>query len=94
MTAWARGQLAFSLILLNLLMLTAALFGTWAWWSEYGVVYRVLSVLICLIVIGTLGVSVSIGVKPTRDVPWLRIGLVALGILLSCGVALLRREVQ
>jgi hypothetical protein len=93
MNAWTRWKIAFPLTGLSLLLLVPALFGTWAWWSDYGVAYRALSVVICLVTTAAVGVSVSVGVKPTRDVPWLRIGLVALAILLTCGLAILRRSV-
>jgi hypothetical protein len=93
MSPWLRWKLAFPLIGLSGLLVAPALFGTWTWWSDYGVAFRVLSIIICLVAIATVSVAVSIGVKPTRDVPWLRIGLVALGILLTCGLALLREQV-
>ena len=93
MNAFTRWKIAVPLIGLSLLMLAPALFGAWAWWSEFGAAYRVLSVVICLVIVVQLGVAVSIGVRPTRDVPWLRIGLVAGAILLSCGLAVLRDSV-
>ncbi|MEV4629342.1 hypothetical protein AB0J90_24080 [Micromonospora sp. NPDC049523] len=89
-----RWRIALPLIGLSLLLVAPALFGTWAWWSDHGVAFRALSIVICLVVIVNVGVAISIGVRPARDVPWLRIGLVALGILLTCGLAVLRREVQ
>ncbi|MGC4857408.1 hypothetical protein ACLQ24_29610 [Micromonospora sp. DT4] len=39
-----------------------------------------------------LAVAVSIGVRPGRDVPWLRVGLAILGILHTCGLARIRHE--
>lgn len=91
MSVWGRWQLAFPLICLSLMMISAGLVGTITWWFDYGVLYRGLSVVICLILGGSLAVSVSIGVKPARDVPWARIGLVFLGFLVACGVTALRR---
>jgi hypothetical protein len=93
MSAWTRWQIAFPLIGLTLLLLVPALFGTRAWWSDYGVAFRALSIAICLVMAAAVGISISIGVRPSRDVPWLRIGLVALGILLACGLAALREQV-
>ncbi|MBQ0896519.1 hypothetical protein KBX37_26080 [Micromonospora sp. U56] len=93
MSAWTRWKIAIPLIGLSLLLLVPAVFGAWAWWSENGPAYRTLTVVICLVVAACLGVSVSIGVKPTRDVPWLRIGLVAAGILATCGLAVARNSV-
>ncbi|MFG1674631.1 hypothetical protein [Micromonospora sp. NPDC049282] len=93
MSAWLRWKLAVPLILLSLLMLVPALFGTVMWWPEFGTAYRLLSVAICLVIAAQLGIAVSIGVRPARDVPWLRIGLVLAAILVSCGLAALRRSV-
>ncbi|WP_446216257.1 hypothetical protein [Micromonospora sp. IBHARD004] len=93
MSAWTRWKIAIPLIGLSLLLLVPAVFGAWAWWSENGAGYRALTVVICLVVAACVGLSVSIGVNPTRDVPWLRIGLVAVGILATCGLAVARNSV-
>ncbi|WP_320069031.1 hypothetical protein [Micromonospora sp. RTGN7] len=90
MSVWSRWKIAIPLIGLSLLLLVPALFGAWAWWPENGPTYRILTVVICLVVAACLGISVSIGVKPTRDAPWLRIGLVAAGIFATCGLAITR----
>ncbi|SCG54818.1 hypothetical protein GA0070619_3171 [Micromonospora zamorensis] len=37
-------------------------------------------------------VALSIGFRPSRDVPWIRVGLVVLGILLTCSLARIRYE--
>ncbi|WP_444947441.1 hypothetical protein [Micromonospora ureilytica] len=87
-----RWKLATPLIGLSLLMVVPAVFGTVAWWSFYGVGYRVLSVVICLVLTVQLAVAVSIGVRPSRDVPWTRAGLVILGMLVACGLARIRHE--
>ncbi|MEV1288742.1 hypothetical protein [Micromonospora sp. NPDC049679] len=92
MSAALRWKLAGPLIGLSLLLAVPAVFGTVAWWSLYGTGYRVLSVIICLVLAAQLAVAVSIGVRPAKDVPWIRIGLVVLGLLLTCGLARLRRE--
>ncbi|WP_406070340.1 hypothetical protein [Micromonospora sp. NBC_01638] len=91
-SALLRWKLATPLIGLSLLMAVPAVFGTVTWWSFYGVGYRVLSVVICLILTAQLAVAVSIGVRPSNDVPWMRVGLVILGILLTCGLARIRHE--
>ncbi|MCZ7437727.1 hypothetical protein O7598_15070 [Micromonospora sp. WMMC241] len=93
MSAWFRWKLATPLILLSLLMLVPALFGTVMWWSEFGLAYRLLSIAICLVVVVQLGIAVSIGARPARDVPWLRVGLVLAAILASCGLAARRSSV-
>lgn len=73
-------------------MVVPAVFGTVTWWSFYGVGYRVLSVVICLILTAQLAVAISIGVRPSKDLPWMRIGLVVPGILLTSGLARIRHE--
>ncbi|RAO47805.1 hypothetical protein GAR06_01800 [Micromonospora saelicesensis] len=87
-----RLKLATPLIGLSLLMAVPAVFGTVTWWSFYGDGYRVLSVVICLVLTAQLAVAVSIGVRPSRDVPWTRVGLVILGMLFACGLARIRHE--
>ncbi|MEU8314991.1 hypothetical protein [Micromonospora sp. NPDC049033] len=93
MNARMRWRLAVPLIGLSLLMVVPAVYGTWVFWSEFNAMYQALSVVICLALLAQLGLAVSIGVRPTRDVPWLRIGLIALAFLLACGVAAVRRSV-
>jgi hypothetical protein len=61
-------------------------------WSEFGNTYRSLSVVICLALLAQLALAVSIGVRPTWDVPWLRIGLMVVTFLVACGVAAVRRS--
>ncbi|MET8318497.1 hypothetical protein [Micromonospora sp. NPDC005189] len=90
--ALLRWKLATPLIGLSLLMVVPAVFGTVTSWSFYGVGCRVLSVVICLVLTAQLAVAVSIGVRPSRDVPWTRVRLVILGILLACGLARIRYE--
>ncbi|PMR62117.1 hypothetical protein C1A38_05080 [Verrucosispora sp. ts21] len=93
MNAGTRWKLAVPLIGLSLLMVVPAVGGTWVFWSEFGTTYRALSVVICLALLAQLALAVSIGVRPTRDVPWLRIGLMAVTFLVACGVAAVRRSV-
>lgn len=93
MSAWKRWKIAIPLLGLSLLMLVPAVFGAWAWWSEFGVAYRVMTILICVVVAGCVALSLSIGIKQTREVPWLRIGLVVAGILATCGLAVARNSV-
>ncbi|WP_433393012.1 hypothetical protein [Micromonospora sp. KLBMP9576] len=93
MNAGMRWRLAIPLIGLSLLMVVPAVYGTWVFWSDFGNTYRSLSVVICLALLAQLGLAVSIGVRPTRDVPWPRIGLMAVTFLVACGVAAVRRSV-
>ncbi|MEU8329349.1 hypothetical protein [Micromonospora sp. NPDC048839] len=89
-TALLRWKLATPLIGLSLLMVVPAVFGTVNWWSFYGVGYWMLSVFICLVRAAQLAVAVSIGVRPSRDVPWTRVGLVIVGMLVACGLTRIR----
>ncbi|SCF47678.1 hypothetical protein GA0070216_12338 [Micromonospora matsumotoense] len=68
-------------------MTVPAVYGTWVFWSDFGNTYQALSVVICLVLLAQLGLTVSIGVRPAPDVPWLRLGLIALAFLFACGVA-------
>ncbi|SDZ46229.1 hypothetical protein SAMN05444365_11919 [Micromonospora pattaloongensis] len=88
-----RWRLAVPLIGLSLLMAVPATYGTWVFWSDFGNTYRLLSLVICLALVAQLALAVSIGVRPTRDVPWARIGLMAVAFLVACGVAAVRRSV-
>jgi len=94
MSAWWRWRLAFPLIGLSLLMLTVSLIGMINRWPEASWGYRTMIVATSLSLSWSLVVSVSIGMRPTRDVPWLRIGLVLLGFLLAYGVAALHRSLS
>ncbi|MET8364128.1 hypothetical protein ABZU53_11220 [Micromonospora sp. NPDC005194] len=93
MSAWTRWKIAVPLTGLSLLLLVPSVFGALAWWSENGFAYQVLTIVICLVVTACVALSLSIGIKPARDIPWLRIGLVALGILATCGLAVARNSV-
>ncbi|WP_346535564.1 hypothetical protein [Micromonospora sp. DPT] len=93
MNARIRWRLAVPLIGLSLLMVVPAVFGTWTFWSEFGNTYRALSVVICLALLAQLALAVSVGVRPARDVPWLRIGLMGITFLVACGLAAVRRSV-
>lgn len=52
--------------------------------------YRALSVAVCVLLLAQWGLAASIGVRPARDVPWLRIAMIALAFVLACGVAAVR----
>ena len=91
MDARMRWRLAVPLIGLSLLMVVPAIAGTWVFWFEFGSTYRALSVA-ALLLLAQLGLVASIGVRPARDVPWLRIALIALAFVLACGVAAVRRS--
>jgi uncharacterized membrane protein len=91
-SAWARWRIAIPLVGLSLVLLVPAVFGAVAWWSLNSTWERALSIVSCLLMTGSLVTAVSIGVRPADDVAWARIGLVLLGILLTCGVAVLYRS--
>lgn len=93
MSTWKRWRIAIPLLGLSLLLFVPAVFGAWAWWSENGAAYRTATVLICLVVASCVGISLSIGIRKTDYVPWLRIGLVVAGILATCGLTVVRGSV-
>lgn len=90
MSAWMRWRIALPLLGLSLLLFIPAVFGAWAWWSEFGTAYRTITVLICLMLATCVGASLSIGIKKREGVPWIHIGVVALGILAACGLTAVR----
>ncbi|MFI8802827.1 hypothetical protein [Micromonospora chalcea] len=92
MDARMRWRLAVPLIGLSLLMVVPAIAGTWVFWFEFGNTSRALSIAVCVLLLAQLGLAASIGVRPTRDVPWLRIAMIALAFVLACGVAAVRRS--
>ncbi|MEU8185411.1 hypothetical protein AB0B85_27975 [Micromonospora sp. NPDC049044] len=92
MSASMRWRLAIPLIGLSLLVVFPTLYGTYVFWPEFGNAYRSLSVVICLVLLAQLALAVSIGVRPSRDVPWMRIGLIAVMFLAACGLAAVRRS--
>ncbi|MGA4727711.1 hypothetical protein ACPB67_09860 [Micromonospora taraxaci] len=87
-----RWKPATPLIGLSLLTVVPAVLGTVPWWSFYGIDYRVLGVVICLVRTAQLACAGFIGVRPGTDVPWMRIGLVVVGILPTCDLARIRHE--
>ncbi|WP_406084870.1 hypothetical protein OHA01_11505 [Micromonospora zamorensis] len=93
MSTSMRWRLAVPLIGLSLLFVVPTIYATWVLWSDFGNTYRSLSVVICLALLAQLTLAVSIGLRPSRDVPWLRIGLIAVMFLVACGVAAVRRSV-
>ncbi|WP_433688981.1 hypothetical protein ACQP0I_13765 [Micromonospora carbonacea] len=92
MNVGTRWRLAVPLISLSLLTAVPTVYGTWMFWSDFGTTYRALSVVICLALAAQLALAVSIGIRPARDVPWLRISLIAVTFLVACGVAAVRRS--
>ena len=92
MSTWLRWKIAVPLIGLSLLMLVPAVAGTVLWWSEDGIAYRTLSLFICFVAVTQTGVAISIGARPTEDVPWIKIGMVIICIAVTCGLAFLRSE--
>jgi uncharacterized membrane protein YgaE (UPF0421/DUF939 family) len=77
------------LIGLSALSLAAAIAGLTAWWSLSDTTERTVNVAIALVLTANLALSVSIGITRTAETPWLRIGIIALGFALSCGLSAL-----
>lgn len=87
-----RWRLAVPLIGLSLLIVVPVIVSIWVFWLELGNTYRALSVAVCVLLLAQVGLAASIDVRPTRDVPRLRIGLLALAFVLACRVAADRRS--
>jgi hypothetical protein len=88
-----RIRLAVPLIGLTGLSFGAAVIGAVGLWSQYDAAERFITAFLCVITGLSLGVSVSIALdRRINDVPWLRIATIGVFLLLSCGVALVRRN--
>jgi len=86
-----RWRIAIPLVVLSALPFAATLLGSWVYWDQDSNGRRALTVFLAVMFALCVGISVSIGVdRRIRDVPWLRIGAVALLILLACGVSWVR----
>ena len=85
--------LAVALIGLTGLTFGVALAGAIGLWREYTGGERAITAFLCLMTAMSLGISVSIALdRRIIEAPWLRIGAVAALLLLSCGVAVVRRN--
>jgi hypothetical protein len=93
MTTFTRWRLATPLLLLSTLCLAATLIGAWAYWAVDDTAERAITVFLAVMYATTAGISISIGTDRTlNDTPWARIGAITLLFLLSCGVAIVRRN--
>lgn len=89
-----RLRIGVSLTILSGIFLAAGVLGAVAFWRSTDPLGQVLTILICLAFAVAVGSSVSIIVDyRVRDVPWGRIGILALAMLAGCGLALLRRAI-
>lgn len=86
-TSWNRWRLAIPLIGLSALFFAASLTGTVVWWSLSSPGDRAVRVATSVLSAVSLAASVSIGTMRAEDVPWVRIGVVAGGLVLCCGLA-------
>ncbi|OJF13106.1 hypothetical protein [Couchioplanes caeruleus] len=88
-----RLRLAAPLTGLTGLSFGAALLGAIGLWSQYTNAERAITAFLCLITGLSLGISISIAVdRRITDTPWLRIATIAVFLLLSYGVAVVRRN--
>lgn len=93
MNPFMRWRLATPLILLSLLGLGSTLTGAWLFWAVQNGAERALTAVLATMMAINVAISVSIGTdRKLDDTPWLRIGAVLLFFALSCGVALVRRN--
>ena len=85
--------LATPLIGLTALTFGIALIGAMGLWREYTNGERAITAFLCLMTGLSLGLSVSIALdRRITEIPWLRIGAIGALLLLSCGVAVVRRN--
>jgi uncharacterized membrane protein len=88
-----RWQLAMPFMILTGLFLFGTSASAWFNWSSWSLAERLITVCMIVIFALTFGTSVSIGVdRRIDDVPWLRMGVIALYLALGCGVTLVRRN--
>jgi hypothetical protein len=90
---FTRWRLAMPFIILSGLLLFATGLGAWAFWSQWSGAERAITVFLGIMFAMCVGISVSIGAdRKIQDIPWMRMGTVALFIALGCGVTLARRN--
>ncbi|NMO52903.1 hypothetical protein HH310_17105 [Actinoplanes sp. TBRC 11911] len=88
-----RVGLALPLIGLTALTFGLSLVGAVGVWRDYTNGERAITAFLCLMTGLGLGLSVSIAVdRRIVEVPWLRIGAIGALLLVSCGVAVVRRN--
>ncbi|HET6262468.1 MAG TPA: hypothetical protein VFG99_09555 [Chloroflexia bacterium] len=93
MSPFMRWRLATPLLLLSLMGLASVVAGAWLFWSLQSYAERALTALLAIIMAMNGALSVSIGTdRRLDDTPWLRIGTIVLLFVLSCGVAVARRQ--
>ncbi|MGX6606227.1 hypothetical protein ACWKSP_29500 [Micromonosporaceae bacterium Da 78-11] len=93
MKASHRWRLAIPLTVLSGLCLAATLLGARAFWSVDSSAENALTAFLILMFAMMVGMAVSIGFdRNIQDMPWLRLGTIALFFVLASGVALVRRS--
>ncbi|WP_249997658.1 hypothetical protein [Actinoplanes sp. M2I2] len=91
MTPFKRWRIAIPLVIISAIALGATVLGAWAYWEKDTTAQHLLTVFLGIIFALCVGISISIGAdRKIEDTPWLRIGTVALFILLACGVSWVR----
>lgn len=91
MSPLRRWRIAIPLAIISGLALAATVLGAWAYWDQDNTAQHLLTVFLGVMFAVCVGISISIGVdRKIEDVPWLRIGTVALFIALACSVSWVR----
>ncbi|GAB1692735.1 hypothetical protein [Krasilnikovia sp. M28-CT-15] len=91
MSPFKRWRIAIPLAIISALLLGATLLGAWAYWDKDSIPARALTIFLAGMFAACLGISISIGVdRKIQDIPWLRIGTIALFVALACGVSWVR----
>jgi hypothetical protein len=89
--AFKRWRLAVPLALLSLLPLAATIIGIIAFWRDDGPARRAITVFLAVMFAACFAVALSIGLDHRmQSPPWLRIGIIAVFLLLGCGVGWVR----
>ncbi len=91
MSPLKRWRIAIPLVLISAIALGATVLGAWAYWDQDSTAQQLLTVFLGVMFTACIGIGISIGIdRKIHDTPWLRIGTVALFILLACGVSWVR----
>jgi hypothetical protein len=82
-----RWRLAMPFIFFSGWLVFATALGAWAYWSEWSLAERLMTIFMAIVFTMTLGLSISIGAdRRISGVPWLRMGTIMVFFALGLGV--------
>lgn len=91
MTVANRWRLAMPLVFFSAICVAFSIIGGWFFWAGFSLLERVLTVLIAVVFAVGFALSVSIAAdRRLTEVPWRRLGLIALILAAGFGAVLLR----